>query len=67
MYPLSNQADRHPLVTQVRVEASSSPAAGTPCAAALIAVNIHHQPLESRHLHRRAQPSQRLPARATQT
>ena len=35
--------DRHPLVTQVRAEASLSPAAGTPCAAACIVACSHQQ------------------------
>ena len=39
--------DRHPLVTQHGTEASLSPAAGTACAAAcIVAINVHHQPLE---------------------
>ena len=42
-----SHGDAHPLVTQVRAEASLPPAAGTACAAAcIVAINVHHQPLE---------------------
>ena len=39
--------DAHPCILEVSTEASLSDAAGTACAAALIAVNVHYQPLES--------------------
>ena len=39
--------DAHPCILEVSTEASLSPAAGTACAAACIAINVHHRPLES--------------------